>query len=198
MFRADAPLIINKKLTRARTSGKERSWKGVMIHWSAGNGDADKLINYLDSKTGGWYHYAVDENGTYMLGDPKYNRGAHAGSPWNDHYIGVCIAHPISDNRFAADAIQKRGLDSKLVPYNRNTKAWSLDPQVALKTMHLVKHLCLAYNIPFEFHTSKEADILKPDYSGIICHHHVTTNKWDCIPWLDELEKAYNIFNNGE
>jgi len=175
-----------------------------MIHWSAGNGNSTALINYLDRmitkykesggkdpkiKPHGWYHYVVDESGTWMLGDPEFNWGAHAGPPWNNHYIGVCIAHPIIASGTGRRAIGNRDLTTSEKKY-KGTTCFELDPKVALATMELVKHLCDFHDIPFDLNTSVEQNVSSPDYAGIICHHHVTKRKWDCEPWMDELEAA--------
>jgi hypothetical protein len=197
--------IFASDFRHAKTSGPERKWRGIMLHWSAGNGDGPALIKYLDGKveaarvaraTGknpkkyhGWYHYVVDENNTWVLGDPKFNRGAHAGSPWNDHYIGVCMAHPIIASAAGRSAVSRRKLTTTERKW-KGTQCFNLDPKVASATMELVYALCKQWDIPFELRTSTDHDVTKADIRGIICHHHVTNNKWDCEPWMETLEAA--------
>lgn len=176
-----------------RHSHSERVWRGVMLHWPGGSNSALKTAEYTDREgSGGWYHYVVDEVGTYECRDPLYYRGAHAGSPWNDHYIGVCIASPILVGPTADQRIRDRRLEVVKKSYNDQT-VYSLDAVIAAATMALVSSLCDRFGIPFEFHESLTADIDSPDYRGILCHHHVNPRKWDCIPWMPELLAAFDV-----
>ena len=180
-------------LTRARRSGTPRTWKGIMLHWSSGDKDAHGLHKYQEGiPKGGWYHYIIDENGVWMQGDPRFNRGAHAGSPWNDHYIGVCFAHPIVPSKGASLAVTKRGLQSEVATDTPSSARYhTLDPRFAATAGELLTHLCSEWNIPRTLHMSRGKDLTAATFAGVIAHHHVNTKRWDVRPWLPAIAQHF-------
>lgn len=184
------PIFKAEGFKHGRRSSTPRQWRGILLHWPGGSSGALDTIKYTDREgSGGWYHYVIDERGTYECTDPVHYRGAHAGAPWNDHYIGICIANPITPGATADRRIAARGLSVERIPYN-GKEVYSLDPTIAAAVAELCATLCDQFSIPFVFHDSPACDITAPDFRGIACHHNVSARKWDCIPWLPVLREA--------
>lgn len=179
--------IFRLPFKHGRRSDAPRKWKGILLHWPGGSSSALRTAQYTDRDgSRGWYHYVVDEVGTYQCNDPMHYRGAHAGAPWNDHYIGVCIANPILPDATADRRVIARGLDVRRIDHN-GREVYSLDPTIARAVADLCADLCRQFDIPFVFDDAPDCDISEPDFAGIACHHNVSSRKWDCVPWLPEL-----------
>lgn len=76
------------------------------------------------------------------------------------------------------------------------SKCLSLDSNILEATVDAVKNICNIYDIPFEIpidnsgnaiNTVLDKDYIKKEYTGILGHHHISSKKWDCAPWWNEL-----------
>ena len=77
----------------------------------------------------------------------------------------------------------------------------SIDPGVAKATRHAINTLCVALNIPKVcprgpkgesdsgeiYHGVVDKDFLLNEFTGVIGHHHISPNKWDCACWWDQI-----------
>ena len=125
----------------------------------------------------------------------------HAG--WaNSYSVGIDICQQPSLKW--KDHYTKKGYNIKSIdnPTSRgDQKIISIDPRVANATYEAVKTLCDVLNIPFDFprgnkgedplgevyHGVVDKNYLKNNFSGVIGHHHITSKKWDCACWWEEI-----------
>ena len=75
-------------------------------------------------------------------------------------------------------------------------KCLSLDPKIKDATIDAIKSICNIYNIPFDtprdesgnlLYNVLEKDYILNEFTGVIGHHHISKNKWDCAPWWSDL-----------
>ena len=185
--------------------------RGIILHWTAGTSGAKAAVDYTArDNSGGWYHYILDRNVGYRCLLPT-QRGAHAGAPWNSHYIGIASAQPIypgfsvSDTRPLAtyrtkleqirDRLRKDGYQVDTVPYHQRSTPFvlTLDRQHADDIVSLCAILCAEHGIPKRvFVTDKPGAFVGTLPEGVIFHHQASAKgKWDCIPWLPVIEVAF-------
>lgn len=104
---------------------------------------------------------------------------------WKDHYTkkGYSISEIANDTG--------RG----------DKKVLSIDPQVALAVKEGIKSLCAILEIPYQcprgangqsyegdfYHGVVDKDYLINSFTGVVGHHHLTSNKWDCACWWDKI-----------
>lgn len=168
-----------------RLNPRRHPIRGIMLHWSGGNQGAEGLARYVDARAGGWYHYIVDERGAWEYADAARWRGAHAlPAPWNDRWIGVCIAHPIIVSPAGDRAVAARGLQVDRARWPGVTsQVYTLDPGVAETTRELVATLCRVHGIPPVWWQGGRQDEGEAP-AGVRGHCHVAgTTKWDPAPW---------------
>ena len=198
---------------RFRASARRiAKWKGIILHWTAGTSGAAAAVSYAGREgSGGWYHYIVDRS---LIAEciPTTHRAAHAGAPWNDHYIGIASAQPIYpgwslkgdrtraeyDRRMAA--VQKRwagrGETLRIVDYPRQRSTptvFALDPGHAQQLVRLCAAECERHGIPKRVYvTDRPGAFVGTLPEGVIFHHQASSKgKWDCIPWLPVFEVAF-------
>ena len=72
----------------------------------------------------------------------------------------------------------------------------SLSLGVALATREAVKTLCSVLDIPYQFpmhsdgsynHEVLSKDYLLNGFTGVVGHHHLTSKKWDCACWWEDI-----------
>ena len=142
------------------------------------NGEAT-IYQYLDlnhkSWHGGWANsYSV---GIDICQQPELK--------WKDHYI-------------------KKGYDLSEMDNNTGRgakKVLTLDPRVASAVRNAIRTLCEVYDIPMNvprgsngqsetgdfYHGVVDKDYLINGFRGVIGHHHITKNKWDCACWWETI-----------
>lgn len=195
-----------------RHPARPRQWRGIVLHWTAGNGGAQAAVDFTGRPdSGGWYNFVVEKAASFMCVDPSRHRGAHAGSPWNRSYIGIASAQPIYpgrgvDGRFTLEnyrtrleaicaAWRAKGYDIGLIDYpSRSTPlVLSLDAEHAEQLVRLCSDLCERHGIRRQvFLTPKHSALSKESPEGVVFHHQISTNgKWDCIPWLPVFRQAF-------
>lgn len=126
----------------------------------------------------------------------------HAG--WaNSHSVGIDICQQ-PDLKWASH-YEQRGYNISEIA-NRTgrgpSRVLSIDPRVAHATREAVKTLCLALGIPLRFprgaggqslegeffHGVMDKEFLTSgEFRGVVGHHHISDQKWDCACWWDEL-----------
>lgn len=104
---------------------------------------------------------------------------------WKDHYI-------------------KKGYDVSKIsnPTKRGaSNILSLDPRVASAVRSAIRSLCEVYDIPMNvprgadgqsdsgemYHGVVDKDFLINGFTGVVGHHHLTKNKWDCACYWNVL-----------
>jgi hypothetical protein len=190
-------------------------WQGIVLHWSAGHSFAESTVNYINRpNSGGWYNYVIDKNWTFECVDPKVKRAGHAGSPWNNLTIGVCIAQPvvylpgateIGKNRYYQEMVKlhtklkNNGYNVEIIeqPGNQYPFVFTLDSELAFSVSELTEQLCNEHNIIKVITNSPEKQIVSPGLKigtkdvGVVYHHSLTNRKFDCIPWLPNLTPQF-------
>ena len=80
-------------------------------------------------------------------------------------------------------------------------KVLTLDPRVASAVRNAIRTLCEVYDIPMNvprgsngqsetgdfYHGVVDKDYLINGFRGVIGHHHITKNKWDCACWWETI-----------
>jgi hypothetical protein len=199
--------------------GKNHSWLGVVLHWSAGHSFAESTVKYINRpKSGGWYNYVMDKHTTFQTVDPLYKTAGHAGKDWNTKTIGVCIAQPVvylpgalkigtTAYMFQMEKLHKKlkdnGYEVDIVNYNsaQYPFVFTLDKELADATSDLTDFLCKQHSIPRVVVGTQNKGVISLDMRykerriGVCHHHHLTPRKFDCDPWLDQLNPA--LANRG-
>jgi hypothetical protein len=190
-------------------------WQGVVLHWAAGHSFAESTVSYINrDNSSGWYNYVIDKNWTFECVDPKRQRAAHAGSPWNDLTIGVCIAQPvvylpgatnIGRDRYYQEMVKlhakltENGYNVEIIeqPGNQYPFVFTLDQELAYSVSELTEQLCNEHNILKVFSSSPKKKTVSPGLYienqrvGVVHHHSLTDRKFDCIPWLPNLTPEF-------
>ena len=215
----------NFKYGKARPSNHQ--WKGVCLHWSAGHGFAQETANYINrSNSGGWYNLVIDKDITFMCVDPSKKTAGHA-RPFNEELIGICISQPVvylpgalrigqdaylkQMNRFHSKLISK-GYKVQIIEYDdaQYPYVFTLDQNLSDAVAELTEQLCDEFNINKNYLSIEDKEIIShPNVTfndasiGVMHHHHLTARKFDCVPWLPQLnesfkERNFEIISNEE
>lgn len=86
-----------------------------------------------------------------------------------------------------------RGYDVKLIdnPSSRGDKqCLSLDPRIKEQLVLSLVDLCKMFSIPVDRPNGDDVMSNPNAFKGILGHHHISKNKWDCAPWFDEIFKS--------
>jgi hypothetical protein len=76
------------------------------------------------------------------------------------------------------------------------SKCLSLNPHILEATQEAVKTICEIYDIPYDIprdnlgnpvNSVLDKNYIKEEYTGILGHHHISSHKWDCAPWWQDL-----------
>jgi hypothetical protein len=181
-----------------RTVSGTREINKIVTHWDA-TLSAEKCYTILKNR-GISTHFVIDNDGTiYQMVDTKH-RAWHAGG-FNKNSIGIDISNAYYTKYNSV--YQKMGynlrpvLRSKLHGSDLGEHLGYYPEQIkAYKA--LLEVLCDYYNIPLEVPLDRKGKLLlremdekeKLDFSGIMCHYHLTSNKIDCAGL--ELDKIVN------
>lgn len=194
---------------RFRRNNAPKKYTGIILHWTAGTNRAPRAIEYTGRLgSGGWYHHIMDLSGIHQAIDPAKGRAGHAGSSWNSSTIGIAISQTVYPGFSGAQNVSKymtaleknrkdlleQSYDVEIVDYhNPYPKVLSLDKTLAGEVAAHVSSLCDQFEITKAFHTGLKKATVKPGkLNGVCCHHHVSSTKWDCIPWMNELTIAFD------
>jgi hypothetical protein len=210
------PIITDVTNFRYRNSRNLQSIRSIVIHWTGGQNGARAGVNFAGSENSkGWYHYILDKQNCFQCVVPPM-RAAHAGPGWNDVTIGIATAHPIAPGSRATsigrptyisrlESILERyralGYDIEARDYSSNDfpKVISLDVEHAKQIVGLVNMLCDNHGIPKILYTSKRNFLqnTRPNEmpQGVVFHHQLTSNKWDCIPWIETFAEEFRKAN---
>jgi hypothetical protein len=120
----------------------------------------------------------------------------HAG--WaNDFSVGIDICQQ-PDLKWQ-DYYKEREYDIKEIENKSGrgpSKCLSLDPGILEATQEAVKTICEIYDIPYDIprdnlgnpiNSVLDKEYIKAEYTGILGHHHISSHKWDCAPWWQNL-----------
>lgn len=67
---------------------KKKTWAGLGIHWTGGEGDSERVIRTLKAR-GLSVQFIVEKDGTIVQTADLMTRCAHIGTPGNDRFLGV-------------------------------------------------------------------------------------------------------------
>lgn len=104
---------------------------------------------------------------------------------WKDHYTKKGYNLSVEENTTG------RG----------DKKVLTLDPRVALAVREAIKSLCTVLDIPYQcprgddgqsytgdfYHGVMDKDYMMRSFTGVVGHHHITANKWDCACWWSQI-----------
>ncbi len=172
-----------------KKSKKERSPNMIVTHWDATT-SAEKCKRVLQARKIST-HFCIDNDGVIYQYVDTNNIAWHAGGV-NKYSIGIDFsnAYYLKYNEY----YEKKGFNKRPVCRDSRIHGVNLKPHLGYYPVQiqaykkLVKTLCDYYQIPMRtpminkdtpnFGVVKEAS--RGDYSGIICHYHVSRNKIDC------------------
>jgi hypothetical protein len=191
-------------------------WSAICVHWSAGHAFAKETADYINrEKSGGWYNYVLDKDITIQTVDPLYKTAGHAGSPWNTQTIGICIAQPvvylpgalkIGKDKYLDHMnklhkkLKDRGYEVEIKEYesSRYPYVFSLDPSVSHAVADLSRSIAIEHNLPMLAVGTRNKGVIgasvtyKDERVGVVNHHHLTSRKFDCEPWMDSLNRSFS------
>lgn len=228
-MKAEHPYTIYPNFRYGRNRTKTHTWKGICIHWSAGHGFAPDTARYINREgSSGWYNFVIDKKVTIMCVDPASKMAGHA-KPFNEELIGICIAQPVvylpGALKIGKAAYLKKmeNLYEKLKANNYNVKiieledsdrypyVFTLDQELSDAVAELTEQLCNQFNLDKTYLGIEDKGVIShPDIKfegdrvSVMHHHHLTDQKFDCEPWLPELNKSFEdrgfsiILNNKE
>jgi hypothetical protein len=104
---------------------------------------------------------------------------------WKDHYTKKGYNLSVEENTTG------RG----------DKKVLTLDPRVALAVREAIKSLCDVLDIPYQcprgvdgqsyegdfYHGVMDKSYMTSSFTGVVGHHHITANKWDCACWWSQI-----------
>ena len=182
-----------------KTINGSRDVRSIVTHWDA-TLSAEKCYTILKNR-GISTHFVIDNDGTiYQMVDPKH-RAWHAGG-YNKTSIGIDLSNAYYTKYNST--YEKMGLNPRPI---LRSKLHGSDlgehlgyyPEQLKAYKALLKTLCDYYDIPLEVPLNKKGGLLlkeidgeeeKLDFSGIMCHYHLTSNKIDCAGLeLDKIVK---------
>jgi len=184
-------------LRKAKKFGTRKTKPALLVlHWPAGVQDAKKLHRMLsttdrDVST----HFAVDATGVYQY-LPLSARAWHAGNV-NAASIGIDICQSPEVEDFDAEKKLGKNAPKRKNPTKRGpAEILALDPTLAANTRWLVDALCAQFNIPknaprangvVSHNVQFTDEASRKGWSGVVGHHHCSSNKWDIACWWDDL-----------
>lgn len=167
----------------------------IVMHWSGGYGDADRLQTYLES----WRrdplvksstHFAVDERQAVQFEDPIAFKAWHIG-PDNERAIGIDLCqYPYVDKR-SKRAVTERGLWTHVVDGRR--PVWALDPRIAERARYVAAAVALHAGITPTLPSGvaplrRTVDQWDFEGVGLIAHGHLAnTTKVDPVVWMESI-----------
>lgn len=178
----------------SRYSMSKSENKVIVIHWTAGPTTAKSLHSFFartDRAVSS--HFAIDKSGIYQY--LPSSRNAYHASWINTHSIGVDICQPVVASRIndaTAAGYSTRVIDN---PSSRgDRKVLILDEEIVNKTAELITILSEIHGIPIVFPDSEdvifESTQQLGNWSGVVGHHHVSSQKWDVAPWMEQIKKG--------
>lgn len=181
---------------------RNNAHKRIVLHWGGHDrqGCRNVLLNRDLSS-----HYGVDADGCDQWLDLGHT-GWHAG--WaNIDAIGIDVCQqPVVEftAKYAARGYQVEKIENPARKpgggYKGNKFVLTLDKRTAKNLLGLLRLLCAHYDIPYRVPRGSDGlaetgplwhgafnQTTAMSYSGILCHGHVSTGKWDVNPWMAQL-----------
>jgi len=182
---------LNLQIRGDYSRSSSRKFKRIVLHW--GGYDAPSCARALIN-AGLSSHFGVDRTRIHQWLDLEVV-GWHAGRAGNVDSIGIDICQAVVGAKIYAN-----NSDSALraLKYVDNTsgrgekRCFPLDARTAESTRKLVQELCLTFDIPFKGpgHNRVLSAAEVRNFSGILGHHHISSQKWDVAPWWSTIFPA--------
>jgi len=162
----------------------------IVVHWAGSASSAEQLYRYLQGTrvavSTGW---GVDPTGAYQY-LPETRVSYHAGKA-NKWSVGVDFTQsPLLNDLWRYSS--RAGVAAMDNTTGRGDKqCLSIGTEELNHMCELIHFLCDKYNIPMDLPTT--TDVLSTPFEkikGVVCHSHLTNQKWDIAPWWNTLRKA--------
>jgi len=169
--------------------------KSLVVHWGGLN--PEHLYNCFSGARKVSSHAGIglvgDEAVTYQYLDLQH-KSWHAGF-MNNQSIGIDICQQPSLKW--GKYYTSRGYDVSIMenPIKGPVECLSLDGRILEQVGLVIEDLCIALDIPLvtlapsASLTKKQAE----SFRGVLGHHHVSSRKWDCAPWWEEIANQCNL-----
>ena len=179
--------VIDKSWTATRKRKRKKPPSCIVLHDSVTR-SAMACYQVLERKRLST-HYLISESGKiYETLDPELYSGAHC-RKWNRPSIGIDVISMVSakslrPSRAGDKARLERVIKQQYRPHNRFKSVVDYTSNQVQSLVCLVSWLCDRFNIPKRIPSDVvdygwKLDLAADDYSGVVAHGQVTSNRWD-------------------
>ena len=186
-------------------AGKPRTepLRAVLIHWTAGVGDAATFHGNMVKNRKCSVHYYVDWSGQIWQMAPDERECIHAGKIANPWTIGIEVQSPGYPNGALQRVETARGVKRKMredIWCGKKTRTLEFTAAQTAAIVELVEALCARHNIPRVLPKSvnqRQSKEWAAVYRGVLGHCHVHKTKDDPGPQIFEALEAAGFARVG-